>query len=75
MLPTRALGVLYGMCDLDFQSDLVERFIKFMGPYPVGSFVRLATGNMPSSVRPIRPDAVSSCWWSLTRPDSPFGRG
>ncbi len=56
MLPTRALGVLYGMCDLDFQSVLVERFIKFMGPYPVGSFVRLATGEYAfvRSANPVR---------------------
>lgn len=45
MLPTRALGVLYGMRNLDFQAVLVERFIKFLGPYPVGSFVRLVSGE------------------------------
>jgi HD-GYP domain-containing protein (c-di-GMP phosphodiesterase class II) len=45
MLPTRALGVLYGMRERDFPPGLVERFIKFLGPYPVGSFVRLAGGE------------------------------
>ena len=45
MLPTRALGVLYGMRGRDFPAQLVERFIKFLGPYPVGSFVRLASGE------------------------------
>ncbi|MEA4858416.1 HD-GYP domain-containing protein [Solidesulfovibrio sp.] len=45
MLPTRALGVLYGMRDRDFPAGLVERFIKFLGPYPVGSFVRLSSGE------------------------------
>lgn len=45
MLPTRALGVLYGMRGKDFPSNLVERFIKFLGPYPVGSFVRVSSGE------------------------------
>ncbi|KHK02690.1 HD-GYP domain-containing protein [Desulfovibrio sp. TomC] len=45
MLPTRALGVLYGMRERDYPPGLVERFIKFMGPYPVGSFVRLDSGE------------------------------
>ncbi|WP_428561766.1 MAG: HD-GYP domain-containing protein [Solidesulfovibrio sp. DCME] len=45
MLPTRALGVLYGMRDRDFPANLVERFIKFLGPYPVGSFVRVSSGE------------------------------
>lgn len=45
MLPTRALGVLYGMRERDYPPGLVERFIKFMGPYPVGSFVRLGSGE------------------------------
>ncbi len=45
MLPTRALGVLYGMRGKDFPAELVERFIKFLGPYPVGTFVRLSSGE------------------------------
>ena len=45
MLPTRALAVLYSMRERDFPPGLVERFIKFMGPYPVGSFVRLVGGE------------------------------
>lgn len=45
ILPTKALGVLYGMRERDYPPGLVERFIKFMGPYPVGSFVRLASGH------------------------------
>ncbi len=44
MLPTRALAVLYGMRGRDFPAETVERFIKFLGPYPVGSFVRLTSG-------------------------------
>ena len=45
ILPTKALGVLYGMRERDYPPGLVERFIKFMGPYPVGSFVRLSSGH------------------------------
>ena len=29
----------------DFPVALAERFIKFLGPYPVGSFVRLTNGE------------------------------
>ncbi|MHC1791587.1 HD-GYP domain-containing protein [Solidesulfovibrio sp.] len=57
VLPTRALGVLYSMRERDYPPGLVERFIKFMGPYPVGSFVRL-TGGEHAFVRgsnPARP--------------------
>jgi HD-GYP domain-containing protein (c-di-GMP phosphodiesterase class II) len=45
MLPTKALGLLYGMRDKGFPAGLIERFIKFLGPYPVGSFVRLTSGE------------------------------
>jgi HD-GYP domain-containing protein (c-di-GMP phosphodiesterase class II) len=45
MLPTKALGVLYGMRGKAFPAGLIERFIKFLGPYPVGSFVRLTSGE------------------------------
>jgi len=63
MLPTRALGVLYGMRGRDFPAQLVERFIKFLGPYPVGSFVRLASGEYGfvrrgNPGRPLLPELV-----------------
>ncbi len=63
MLPTRALGVLYGMRDRDFPGRLVERFIKFLGPYPVGSFVRLTSGEYgfvrgANPVRPLFPELL-----------------
>jgi len=45
MLPTRALAVIHGMRGRDFPVALAERFIKFLGPYPVGSFVRLTNGE------------------------------
>jgi len=44
MLPTRSLAVIHGMRGRDFPVRLAERFIKFLGPYPVGSFVRLTNG-------------------------------
>lgn len=45
MLPTRSLAVIHGMRGRDFPVELAERFIKFLGPYPVGSFVRLTNGE------------------------------
>lgn len=45
MLPTRALAVIHGMRGNNFPAQLAERFIKFMGPYPVGSFVQLSNGE------------------------------
>ncbi|NDY55668.1 HD-GYP domain-containing protein [Desulfovibrio sulfodismutans] len=42
MPPSQALGVMYGMREKDFHPTMVERFIKCLGIYPVGSFVRLS---------------------------------
>ncbi|MEF3697232.1 HD-GYP domain-containing protein [Desulfolutivibrio sp.] len=42
MPPAQALGVMYGMREKDFHPTMVERFIKCLGIYPVGSFVRLS---------------------------------
>lgn len=63
VLPTRALGVLYSMRERDFPPGLVERFIKFLGPYPVGSFVRLASGEhafvrASNPARPLWPELL-----------------
>ncbi|MYL84611.1 DUF3391 domain-containing protein [Desulfovibrio aerotolerans] len=63
MLPTRALAVLYSMRERDFPPGLVERFIKFMGPYPVGSFVRLGSGEYAfvrgsNPARPLSPELL-----------------
>ena len=63
MLPTRALGVLYGMRERDYPPGLVECFIKFMGPYPVGSFVRLGSGEhafvrVSNPGRPLLPELL-----------------
>ncbi|TVM30361.1 HD-GYP domain-containing protein [Oceanidesulfovibrio marinus] len=43
MMPYKALSLMYTMRGEDFHIGYVERFIKSMGIYPVGSFVRLST--------------------------------
>lgn len=45
MMPSRALTILYGMRGKDFHPGKAESFIKFLGIYPVGSMVRLDTGE------------------------------
>lgn len=53
--PTRALSILYGMRNV-FLPGLVERFIRCIGVYPVGSLVRLSSGEM-AVVCEANPDA------------------
>lgn len=45
ILPNKALGVMYGMRDQDFDPVEIQLFIKCLGIYPSGSFVRLNTGD------------------------------
>lgn len=45
MLPHKALGLMYGMRGQDFFPGMVERFIRCIGIYPVGSVVELNTGH------------------------------
>lgn len=45
MLPHDALALMYGMRARDFHPGLVERFIRCLGIYPVGSVVELNTGQ------------------------------
>ena len=49
--PQKALAVIFQGCDEEYSRDIVERFTKQMGIYPVGSFVRLASGEMGVVVR------------------------
>lgn len=42
MLPNKALSIMYNMRGEDFFPGMVERFIKSVGIYPVGSLVRLS---------------------------------
>jgi putative nucleotidyltransferase with HDIG domain len=44
--PQKALGLIFQGCDEDYSREIVERFTKQMGIYPVGSFVRLVSGEM-----------------------------
>jgi putative nucleotidyltransferase with HDIG domain len=44
--PQKALAVIFQGCDKDYSRDIVERFTRQMGIYPVGSFVRLVSGEM-----------------------------
>ena len=66
MLPTRALAVIHGMRDRNFPANLAERFIKFLGPYPVGACVRLASGEYglvraSNPARPLAPEILVVC--------------
>ncbi|EGB15244.1 metal dependent phosphohydrolase [Pseudodesulfovibrio mercurii] len=45
ILPNKALGIMYGMRDQDFDPTEVQLFIKCLGIFPAGSFVRLNTGE------------------------------
>ncbi|AMK10498.1 HD-GYP domain-containing protein [Pseudodesulfovibrio indicus] len=45
ILPNKALGIMYGMRDQDFDPMEVQLFIKCLGIFPAGSFVRLNTGE------------------------------
>jgi len=49
--PQKALAVIFQGCDDEYSRDIVERFTRQMGIYPVGSFVRLASGEMGVVVR------------------------
>lgn len=46
MHPHKALGLMYSMRGKEFYPGYVERFIKCLGIYPVGSTVRLNTGHV-----------------------------
>ncbi len=43
MLPHKALSIIYSMRGEDFAPGYAEQFIKSLGIYPVGSFVRLTS--------------------------------
>lgn len=63
MMPHRALKIIYSMRGQDFHPGYAERFIKFLGIYPVGSLVRLSDGRYAvvcgsNTVTPLRPEVV-----------------
>ncbi len=58
--PSEAFRVMYSVRGKSFEPQYVERFIKAMGIYPPGSFVRLNTGNYAvvcgsNTAQPLRP--------------------
>ncbi|MFW5488386.1 MAG: HD-GYP domain-containing protein [Desulfovibrio sp.] len=58
--PSEAFRVMYSARGKSFEPQYVERFIKAMGIYPPGSFVRLNTGSYgvvcgSNSAQPLRP--------------------
>ncbi|MBN2140389.1 MAG: HD-GYP domain-containing protein [Desulfovibrionaceae bacterium] len=60
MTSNKALKIMYGLGGRDFYPLHVERFIKCLGIYPVGSLVRLASGECGVVVganpdQPLRP--------------------
>ncbi len=57
MAPAKALGMMYQWRDKDFPHHAIESFIRCVGVYPVGSFVRLSGGEygIVASVNPLRP--------------------
>lgn len=49
--PQRALAMIFNGCDLEYSRHIVELFTKHLGIYPVGSFVRLISGEMGVVIR------------------------
>ncbi|MCX7918007.1 MAG: HD domain-containing protein [bacterium] len=45
-LPSEAIGVMKKMAGVDFDPVLVKHFANILGAYPVGSLVRLNTGEL-----------------------------
>lgn len=43
--PTSAMGEIYANKGKQFDTQLVEKFIRFMGVYPLGTLVKLNTGE------------------------------
>lgn len=49
--PHRALSMIFQGCDVEYSRHIVELFTKHLGIYPVGSFVKLSTGEMGIVIR------------------------
>lgn len=63
MIPHKALSLMFGLRGQSFFPGMVERFIKCLGIYPVGSFVRLSNGDhavvsSSNEVHPLRPEII-----------------
>ena len=60
---SKALSIMYSMRDKDFASGMLERFIRLLGVYPVGSVVELEDGSCgvvsaSNPVSPLRPKVI-----------------
>lgn len=57
MAPSKALGLMYQWRDRDFPPQAIENFIRCVGVFPLGSFVRLSNGEygIVASVNPLAP--------------------
>ncbi len=60
MAPAKALGMMYQWRDRDYSPKAIENFIKCIGVFPVGSFVRLSGGEhavvvQANAERPTKP--------------------
>jgi hypothetical protein len=57
MAPAKALGMMYQWREKDFPHQAIESFIRCIGVYPVGSFVRLSGGEygIVASANPLKP--------------------
>jgi len=52
MGPAQAMSVLFQSSNIEFQADLVERFVSAIGVYPTGSLVELNSGDIGIVVSP-----------------------
>ena len=49
--PQKALAMIFQGCDKDYSREIVEIFTKHLGIYPVGSFVKLVSGELGVVIR------------------------
>jgi putative nucleotidyltransferase with HDIG domain len=57
MAPAKALGMMYQWREKDFPHQSIESFIRCIGVFPVGSFVKLSGGEygIVANVNPLKP--------------------
>lgn len=58
-LPQEALALIFQGADEQYPRELVEQFTKLMGIYPVGSFVKLESGEMGLVIKVNRDNLLS----------------
>jgi putative nucleotidyltransferase with HDIG domain len=67
--PQQSLATIYNGIDQEYPKAISEHFIKLMGVYPVGSFVRLHTGEMGIVTRVNRDEILAPDMLMLFSPD------